>query len=388
MTAHALLGASGAHRWLNCTPSARLEEGYADTTSDYAKEGTLAHELCELKLERYLTPMPTRTYNAKLKKIKENDLYGAKEMEDATDNYLEHIKELMISFDSKPFVVVEAKVKFSDYVPDGFGTVDCLIISGDTLYVRDFKYGAGVPVSAEINPQMMLYALGAYLENSLFYDIKKVNMGIIQPRINNNSVFEMELETLLEWAKNVVKPSAERAYKGEGEFNPSADTCKFCRAKAQCRARGEANLALEFEKIKGDEFGNVFSNAEMGSILKRAQDLVKWAKDIEEYCLSACLRGEEIQGWKAVEGRGIRAFTDTDLAIDTLIANGVAEEILFERKQLTLAQIEKTVGKETFEIVKDFVVKPPGKPTLVSEADKREPISNVTNASDDFKQII
>ena len=347
MTAHALLGASGAHRWLNCTPSARLEEGYADTTSDYAKEGTLAHELCELKLEKYLNPMTTRTYNAKHKKLKENDLYGAKEMEDATDLYLEHIKELMISFDSKPFVVVEAKVKFSDYVPDGFGTVDCLIISGDTLYVRDFKYGAGVPVSAEINPQMMLYALGAYLENSLFYDIKKVNMGIIQPRINNNSVFEMEVETLLEWAENVVKPSAERAYKGEGEFNPSADTCKFCRAKAQCRARGEANLSLEFEKIKGDEFGNVFSNTEMGSILKRAQDL----------------------------------------AIDTLIANGVAEEILFERKQLTLAQIEKTVGKETFELVKDFVVKPPGKPTLVSEADKREAIRNVTNASDDFKII-
>lgn len=387
MTAHALLGASGAHRWLNCTPSARLEENYEDTTSDYAKEGTLAHELCELKLERYLTPMTTRSYNAKLKKIKEEDLYGNKEMEDATDNYLEHIKELMISFASKPFVAIEAKVKFTEYVPDGFGTVDCLIISNDTLYVRDFKYGAGVPVNAELNPQMMLYALGAYLENSLFYDIKKVNMGIIQPRINNNSIFEMDVETLLEWAENVVKPSAETAYKGEGEFNPSSETCKFCRAKAQCRARGEANLSLEFEKIKGDEFGNIFSNAEMGSILKRAQDLVKWAKDIEEYCLSACLRGEEIQGWKAVEGRGIRAFTDTDLAIDTLIANGVAEEILFERKQLTLAQIEKTVGKEIFEIVKDFVVKPPGKPTLVSETDKREAISNVTKATEDFKII-
>lgn len=388
MKAHALLGASGAHRWLNCTPSARLEEHYEDTTSDYAKEGTLAHSLCELKLDRYLTPMVTRTYNAKAKKIKENELYGGKEMEDATDLYLEHIKELMMSFDSRPFVVVEAKVNFSDYVPNGFGTVDCLIISGDTLFVRDFKYGAGVPVSAELNPQMMLYALGAYLENSIFYDIKKVNMGIIQPRINNNSIFEMDIETLLEWAENVVKSSAEMAYKGEGEFNPSPETCKFCRAKAQCRARGEANLSLEFEKIKGDEFSNIFSNAEMGSILKRAQDLVKWAKDIEDYCLSACLRGEEIQGWKAVEGRGIRVFTDADLAIDTLIANGVAEEILFERKQLTLAQIEKTVGKETFEIVKDFVVKPPGKPTLVVEADKREAISNVTNASDDFKQII
>ena len=388
MKAHALLGASGAHRWLNCTPSARLEEHYEDTTSDYAKEGTLAHSLCELKLDRYLTPMVTRTYNAKAKKIKENELYGGKEMEDATDLYLEHIKELMMSFDSRPFVVVEAKVNFSDYVPNGFGTVDCLIISGDTLFVRDFKYGAGVPVSAELNPQMMLYALGAYLENSIFYDIKKVNMGIIQPRINNNSIFEMDIETLLEWAENVVKSSAEMAYKGEGKFNPSPETCKFCRAKAQCRARGEANLSLEFEKIKGDEFSNIFSNAEMGSILKRAQDLVKWAKDIEDYCLSACLRGEEIQGWKAVEGRGIRVFTDADLAIDTLIANGVAEEILFERKQLTLAQIEKTVGKETFEIVKDFVVKPPGKPTLVVEADKREAISNVTNASDDFKQII
>ena len=387
MKAHALLGASGAHRWLNCTPSARLEEHYEDTTSDYAKEGTLAHSLCELKLDRYLTPMVTRTYNAKAKKIKENELYGGKEMEDATDLYLEHIKELMMSFDSRPFVVVEAKVNFSDYVPNGFGTVDCLIISGDTLFVRDFKYGAGVPVSAELNPQMMLYALGAYLENSIFYDIKKVNMGIIQPRINNNSIFEMDIETLLEWAENVVKSSAEMAYKGEGEFNPSPETCKFCRAKAQCRARGEANLSLEFEKIKGDEFSNIFSNAEMGSILKRAQDLVKWAKDIEDYCLSACLRGEEIQGWKAVEGRGIRVFTDADLAIDTLIANGVAEEILFERKQLTLAQIEKTVGKETFEIVKDFVVKPPGKPTLVVEADKREAISNVTKATEDFKII-
>lgn len=377
---HALLSASGASRWMNCNPSARLEDMFPDESSEYAEEGTLAHEISELKLTKYLKTMSLRTFNSKMKKLKSHKLYKP-EMENYTDVYVDTIKELLMSFDEPSTAEIEKKVDFSEYVPEGFGTCDFVTVDNGTLYIRDLKYGKGVPVSAEDNPQLMLYSLGAYLEFSLFNDIENINMGIIQPRLDIVSIFEISADELMKWAENEVKPNAEKAFKGEGDFK--VGQCTFCRAKALCRARAEANMSLETEmKLKG----NILSNEEMGEILNRARDVVKWVKDIENYCQQAILRGEYVPGWKVVEGRSVRAFSDTEKAMEVLKEKGVAEELMYERKMLTLTQLEGVVGKKDFnEYVGDFIIKPKGKPTLVPESDKRAPyVNDVINASDDF----
>ena len=380
--AHAVLSASGASRWLACTPSARLEEQFPDSTSEYAKEGTLVHEVCELKVRKNLIEqMPTRTYNTKLKKLKENELWQD-EMDKFTDVYLEYIQELVHSYSCSPAVMVEKKVDFSQYVPEGFGTADCIVIAEGTMHIIDFKYGKGVAVSAENNPQMKLYALGAYLEYSMLYPIEKIKMAIVQPRLENEaSESEIFVAELMEWAENVVKPLAEKAYKGEGTYI-AGNHCRFCRAKATCRERARMNLeASKFEM----KTGALLSDTEVGEALKMAQDLAKWAEDLKEYALTESLKGKIIPGWKAVEGRSVRAFKDTDLAIKTIIDSGIEEALLYERKQLTLAQIEKLLGAKQFkELVGELVEKAPGKPTLVLETDKREKIVNRITAEEDF----
>lgn len=381
---HALLSASGAHRWLSCTPSAKLEEQFPDSTSTYAEEGTLAHELCEIKVNKALLGMPTKTYNSTLKKIKGNDLYQT-EMDKYTDEYLDYILEKIHSFDSPPTVIVEKKVDFSSYVPEGFGTADCIILGDGELHIVDFKYGKGVEVSAENNPQMMLYALGAYLEYSFLFQIEAVKMTIVQPRIGNISEYSMLVEELLEWAELTVKPRAQMAWNGEGDY-VAGDHCKFCRAKASCRERARKNLEAENFELKE---GPLLSLEEIGEALKKAIDLAKWAEDLKEYALAESLKGNDILGWKAVEGRGSRNFTDNDLAIKKLKEAGIAEELLYERKQYTLAQIEKMVGTKEFKkIVGDLVVKNPGKPTLVVNTDKREKITNKVTAAEDFADEI
>jgi hypothetical protein len=383
--AHAILSASGASRWMACTPSARLEEQFPDSTSEYAKEGTLAHELCELKVRKNLIePMHTRTYNSKLKKIKEHELWQD-EMDKHTDTYLEYIQGLVHSYNCTPAVMVEKKVDFSSYVPDGFGTADCIIIAEGTLHVIDFKYGKGVAVSAENNPQMKLYGLGAYLEYSFLYAIDKVKMTIVQPRLDDISECEISTTELMEWAEEVVKPLAEKAYKGEGTYI-AGNHCKFCRAKATCRERARMNL--ETSKFDFKEPA-LLSDEEVGEALKMAQDLAKWAEDLKDYALAESLKGKLIPGWKAVEGRGSRVFTDNEEALKVLIGSGIDETMLYERKQLTLAQIEKVLGPKQFkELVGNMVEKSPGKPTLVIETDKREAITNKTTAIEDFKEEI
>lgn len=382
--AHALLSASGAHRWIACTPSAKLEEQFPDSTSTYAEEGTLAHELCEIKVKKALLDMPTKAYNSVLKKIKGNELYQT-EMDKYTEEYLEYIQEKVHSFEFPPTIIVEKKVNFSDYVPEGFGTADCIILSDGNLHIVDFKYGKGVEVSAEYNQQMMLYALGAYLEYSFLFQIDNVKMTIVQPRINNISEFSIGVSELLEWADNTVKPKAQMAWNGEGDF-VAGEHCKFCRAKALCRERARKNLEAEKFELKE---GPLLSLDEIGDALKKAIDLAKWAEDLKEYALAESLKGNDIPGWKAVEGRGSRNFTDNDLAIKKLKEAGVAEELLYERKQYTLAQIEKMVGTKEFKkIVGDLVVKNPGKPTLVVDTDKREKITNKVTAAEDFADEI
>jgi len=377
--AHALLSASGASRWLTCTPSARLEEPLPDSTSEYAAEGSLAHEIAELKMrKKFVEPMGARTFNSRLKKLQANPLYQ-EEMLKHTDTYLDYVSETVHYFKALPHIAVEKKLDYSAYAPEGFGTGDCIIVFDTSLIVIDFKYGKGVPVSAEDNSQMKLYALGAYLAYSLLYQIDAVTLVIVQPRLDSISKFSMPIGDLLAWGEG-IKPIAQKAFAGEGEFVPG-DHCRFCRAKAQCRARSEFNTALEdFQMMKPP----LITNEEVGQILERAQNLAKWVKELEEYALAEVLRGNEIPGWKAVEGRSVRQFTDQDEAFKVLTAVGTEEAMLYERKPLTLTGVEELLGKAKFkELLTAYVNKPPGKPTLALESDKREAITRIS-AEEDF----
>ncbi len=379
---HALLSASSAHRWLHCTGAPKLEQEFPDTTSVYAQEGTLAHELCELKLKKYTTVMPKGAYTRAHNKIMKSELWQ-NEMESTSETYLEYVKEIMLACEIAPVVLIEKRVDFSQYVPEGFGTADCLILAGDTLHVVDYKHGKGVVVDADHNPQMMLYALGAMDELSLLYRFKSVHMVIVQPRVNNISEFTMSAEDLRSWGESVVKPKAEAAISGNGTFE-AGDWCRFCRAKQQCKTRYESNDSL-YPELSVQHDPRLITLDELGEYLRRGRDMAAWLEDMKEYALSESLAGAEVPGWKAVEGRGSRAFTDTDEAVDTLVKNGIDESVLYERRVLTLAQMEKAVGKKVFgELVGDLVVKNPGKPTLVEESDKRPRITNQPTAADVF----
>lgn len=394
MTAHALLSASSAARWLACTPSARATENIPDKGSPYAAEGSLAHAIGELKLRKYfLEPMGARTFNARLNKLKKDEQYfheGAPTYQDEmlkyTDEYLEYVKGAAMEYKEKPYVAVEKRVDFSTIVPSGFGTCDCVLLGNDTMHVIDFKYGKGVPVSAIRNAQMMLYAFGALHEYSILYPIKTIKLSIVQPRIDNISTWELYADDLLEWGENVVKPKAQAAYEGEGEFVPG-EHCKFCKLKGNCRARAEEAFSMI---VKAEKPPATLTPGELADALEKADMLAAWAKDVQEYSLTSILDGGEIPGWKAVHGRSVRRFTDTEAAFKAIIGSGVDEAMLYERKPLTLAAIEKVMGKKPFaDVAGAFVETPPGKPTLVPESDKREAIkgNNGITAEEAFKNI-
>lgn len=377
---HALLSASGAHRWLNCTPSARLEEQFPDSTSEYAEEGTLAHSLAELKLKKYLTGMKPSVFKKELKVIQDNALYTA-EMNACTDDYLEFVKDVLAEYPKKPYVAIEQRLDFSHVAPEGFGTGDCVVIGGDTITIIDFKFGRGVPISAQDNPQMKLYALGALAVFSLLYEIKHVKMIIFQPRLNNISAAENTANELFKWAEE-IKPLAHKAFNGEGEYC-AGDWCRFCRAKNLCRARAT------FSQVDYDGFSGklppLITDNDVGEILKKADDIKKWVADLEDYALKALLDGKEIPGWKAVEGRSNRQFEDTDKAFAQVVKSGYDEAVLYERKPITLTAVEKLLGKKKFEdILASYVIKPAGKPTLAPESDKREAIKTKMTAAEMF----
>ena len=390
MTQHALLSASAAYRWMHCTAAPRLEADFPDTTSTAAQEGTLAHAIAELKLRRYaLEPMAQSTYTRHHNKLKKEELYQS-EMEGYTDEYLEHIKKVLLSYPAKPYVAAEKRIDFSRYVPDGFGTADCLIMAPGEIHVIDFKYGKGVPVDATGNAQMRLYALGALQAYQMLYGFKKVHMTIVQPRRPENGetirTETMTTEDLTAWGKDIVQPLATKAYSDAGEF-AAGDWCKFCRARKQCKARAEHYA--EFEPVAEDHADpRLIDMEQLGIYLNVAKELETWAKDMQDFALSSCLEGKLVPGWKAVEGRGSRIFTDQDDAFEVLRENGVPEEVLYTRVPLTLAQTEKAVGKKTFdELVGMLVEKKPGKPTLAPESDKRPAISNVAKAADVFEKM-
>lgn len=397
---HAILSPSAAHRWLHCTPAPRVEAEFPETTSEYAEEGRLAHSVCELAAKKKFTVMNNRTYNSRLKKLKADPKWDD-EMLSTAATYVEHLTEHAMRFEHAPYVALEVQVDITDYAPEAFGTCDCVMIGGDELIITDYKHGKGVPVSAQDNPQMLLYALGALkLYRPIYGDmIRRVSTYIDQPRLGSYDGASMTVEELLAWGES-IKPKAAAAFMGTGEFAPG-EWCRFCRAKAKCRARANQNTALEVFKdciplgrsipmqaeydATGFKPSNCLTDEEIGALLVRAEGLVAWYNDLKEYTLAACLNGKTIPGWKAVEGRSTRAWTDQDAALEALIAGGVEEAIIYDRVPKTLAQLEKVIGKQRFgELVGGMITKSPGKPALAAESDKR-PAYN--GAAADFSEV-
>lgn len=371
MAKHALLSASGAHRWLECTPSAQLELQFPQSTSEYAEEGTAAHELCELTARYWLGEISEAEYENQRDELAKGKYYNA-EMQECANDYAKFVAKKTAAARETcedAFTALEVRVDFSKYVKDGFGTGDCIIVSDNALEIIDFKYGKGVRVEAAGNPQMKLYALGAYLEYNTLFDIDSIRMTIFQPRLSGvQSSDEITVKELLEWAEKYVKPRAKLAYKGEGEFAPSEEVCKFCRAKAQCKARADKNLKLF------DEAPDVLllTPEDAGKILEQAGDIQSWLADLESLVSSTLLAGQPVEGWKMVEGRSNRQFADELKVVDAMKAAGYDESLLYERKLITLTQMEKDFGKKAIaETLGELIVKPQGKPTLAPAKDKR-----------------
>ena len=371
---HAKLSASSAHRWMNCNPSANLEREFADKTSEAAAEGSAAHALCEHKLRKAL----------KMRSVRPVSKYDSDEMEMYTDSYVEFVLEqieVAKQHCTDPFVLIEQRLDFSCYVPDGFGTGDCLIVADKLLHIIDFKYGLGVLVDAAENPQMMLYALGALQLFDALYDIDTISMSIFQPRRENVSTWTITVAELKEWAEKILRPKAELAFKGEGEFNPGP-WCTFCKAAVKCRARAEEKLALaQYEFTKPP----LLTDEEIEDILSRLDDLTKWANEIAAYAQDAAINhGKQWNGFKLVEGRSIRKYSDESAVVAAATAAGYRD--IFKKSLIPITEMEKLMGKKTFsEVLGGLVIKPQGKPTLVPASDKRPAIH--TGANLDFTEI-
>ncbi len=388
MGTHAILSASSAHRWMHCTPSARLEETFENTTSVFAEEGTFMHELGELKLRKYIDEIKVTDYKEKLKELKANQFYNS-EIDEAVEIYVSFARELIEETKKKckdPIVLLEQRLDFSKYVEKGFGTGDLVVVADKTLHVVDLKGGQGVKVSSEKNPQMMLYALGALQLFDCLYDIHIVRMSICQPRLENISTYEISVKELLDWAENILKPAAELAWNGEGEFCPSEYTCKFCRAKAICKARAEKNLEIarfEFRQA------SLLTKDEVLEILSKVDEITAWCKDIWFYAEVKALDGEKFEGFKVVEGRSNRTYGDENAVILKLTETGYSEDEIFTKSLKGITALEKTLGKKVFAQVLDgLIVKPQGKPTLVPILDKRQPIKINNTAETEFKEEI
>lgn len=364
MANHAILSASASYRWLNCPPSVRLTERIPDNGSIYAAEGSEAHALCEYKLRKLLgmevqnpldTPVGLQYYD--------------NTMEDAATGYAAFVLELLEEIRKScpdPIVMVEQRLDFSRWVKDGFGTGDAVIVADGTLHVIDFKYGTGVPVSAEGNSQMRLYALGAVDMFGELYDIDTVVMTIYQPRLTSISTDTISKTDLLDWAENTLRPLADLAYKGEGDLN-AGSWCRFCKLRSTCRKRAEANLAMAQHDFK---LPPTLSDEEIAVILDKLDDLISWAGDVKEYALNATLHGKHFEGWKLVEGRSNRRYTD-EAAVAQIVSDTGRDP--YEHKLL---------GKKQFAtLLSNLVERPQGKPVLVPASDKRP---EMTNAKNDF----
>lgn len=373
---HAILSASSSHRWLHCLPSARLELEFENTNGEAAKEGTAAHALSEHKLKKAL----------RIRSKRPTSEYDSDEMEECTDAYVDFIMEqveLARKSCTDPIVLIEQRLDFSCYVPDGFGTGDCVIISDDRLHIVDFKYGMGVLVDAEDNPQMKLYALGALEIYDSLYDIKEISMTIFQPRRENVSTWTVPVEELKAWAEEELKPKAAKAYQGEGEYMPGP-WCTFCRASTRCRARADENLKLAQMEFK---MPSLLTDDEIEEVLTILPDLTKWANEITAYATDAAVNhGKEWHGFKVVEGRSVRKYKDENAVAEKAVISGYKD--IYRKSLIPMTEMQKLMGKTKFEeILGNLIYKPPGKPTLVPKSDKR-PAMNVADAKNEFNEIM
>ena len=357
---HAVLSASSSERWLNCPPSARLCEAYEDKGSDYAAEGTDAHALCEFRLKQVLG-IPTDNPI-------ENLSWYNEEMEDCAAGYAAYVSELLETAKqtcADPVVMIEQRVDFSRWVKEGFGTADCIIIADGVLNICDYKNGQGCLVLAERNPQMMLYALGALEIFDGIYDIDTVRMTIYQPRKSNISVYEMDKADLYEWANSELTQKAQLAYEGQGSFS-CGEWCRFYKAKAECRERAEANLALARYEFQTPA---LLADEEIADILGKVDALTAWASDVKEYALQQAISGTAFPGWKLVEGRSNRRYT-SEAAVAAAVEGAGFDP--YERKVLGITAMQKLLGKSRFEeLLAPYIEKPQGRPTLVRSSDKR-----------------
>ena len=365
---HALLSASSSERWLHCPPSARLCESYDDKGSDYAAEGTDAHTLCEYKLRRAMgmeTEDPT-----------ENLTWFNEEMADCATGYATYVLEQVEAAKqtcADPVVMIEQRVDFSRWVASGFGTADCLIIADGTLKIIDYKHGRGIMVDATENPQMQCYALGALELFDGIYDIDIVHVTIYQPRRDNISTYELSKDELYRWADEVLRPTADLAFAGDGSFL-CGEWCGFCKAKHDCRARADANMELARYDFK---LPPLLTDEDIEDILSKVDDLVAWTADIKEYALQQAISGKAWNGWKLVEGRSNRKYLSDAVVADVVEHAGFDP---YERKVLGVTAMQKLLGKSRFdELLAAYIEKPQGKPTLVPESDKRPAMNTAKN---------
>lgn len=381
---HAILSPSAASRWLSCTPSARLELEFPDKAGDFAEEGTLAHEVGETILLNYLDKLTPECADEKVRILKGHRFYS-NELQDYATGYACFVwgKYLLACKTTKDAILrVEEKLDLTEYAPESFGTGDAVIIADGTMEIIDLKYGKGVPVSAIENKQMMMYALGALTMFGFQYDIRNVRMTIYQPRLDNISEFEMAVDDLLLWGENELKPKAQMAFAGEGDYIASTH-CRFCKAKAQCKAHADMNMELAKYDFKDVA---LLTTDELADILSRGEQFKTWLTAVEDYALQAALEGKKFPGYKLVEGRSIRKYADENEVAKTLLENGFTESAIYEPAKLkTITNMEKAITKKAFAaLLSELVIKPQGKPTLVPESDKRQEYNSIES---DFSNV-
>ena len=377
---HAMLSASSAHRWLECPPSVRLSEQFADQPTVFSEEGTYLHELCELKLHRYLGDVAPDVLEAQFQEHKDNDFYS-EEAEAVTDEYVQFCVETIEAVRAScpdPLILVEHRLDYSEIVPDGFGTGDLLIVGDGVLEIIDFKGGRGVRVEADRNPQLMLYALAGLLEFDPLYDIRTIRMSIVQPRLNNTSSYEITPDALLSWAQNEVAPAAMLALEGKGEYK-AGEHCRFCKARHTCRKRSEYYMELARRDFKE---ADLLTDEEIADILPMAQNLAKWVEDLMAYATAQAEKGKTWPGYKLVASVTKRKYTNDADVIRVCTEAGYTN--IYKTSLLGISDLEKAIGKKAFqEIVGPYVFKPEGTPELVPLSDHRKAISS---AETDFAE--
>jgi len=377
MSKHALLSASASHRWLTCTPAPLLEASVNEEKSTFAEEGTAAHTLSEYKIKKHL----------KLKCKKPKSEFYDDEMEEYTNVYVDYVIELITKVKQAckdPLILIEQRLDFSNYVPEGFGTGDLVIVADTAIYIIDLKYGKGVEVTAQKNPQMMLYALGALNLFESLYNIETINMTIVQPRLESISTYEISLQELINWADIELRLKAELAIKGEGEF-VSGDHCRFCRVRKTCRARAERLLDLARYEFK---MPPLLEDFEIEEVLHLSDQLSKWAYEVFAYATEKSINeGKKWTGFKLVEGRSNRKYSNESSVIKVVTSAGYEEKDIYKKTLLGVTDMEKLLGKNKFnDVLGKLIEKPKGKTTLVYECDKRKEINLLDTAKAEFKE--